>query len=224
MEIFDKTRYLTEHKSIFDAYRLKYQNRNSCLFEDGIIDIENYHGILFFLKEAYSKEQFSECNLSLTLAEKGPWGMWHRVCEWTYGIEHTTVEQIEAFHNLSVEQMRNALSHSAVINVKKINGKSISNDNDLQKYAKENKDILRREILSAQPKIIVCGNTFRYLKTIFDIEINQNSDNWYYWLTIDGLGNILILDYFHPAAQYPKLLTYYGIVNIYQQALINKSK
>ena len=223
--MFDKALYNKEHKSIFDTYRLKYQSRSTFLFEDGVIDLENYHGILFFLKEAYSKkQQFGECNLVFTLAEKGPWGMWNRACEWIYGIENTTVSKIEAFHDFSEEKMRNALSHSAVINIKKINGTSISYDDDLQKYAKENKDMLRREIVSAQPKIIICGNTFRHLKMIFDIDIDHRNDNWYYWLTIDGLGNVLILDYYHPAAQYPKLLTYYGIVNIYQQALISKNK
>jgi hypothetical protein len=221
--MFNITWYNNEHKSIFDAYRMKYQNRNTVLFEDGVIDLENYRGILFFLKEAYAREQqFSECNLALNLAEKGPWGMWNRVCEWLYGIENTSIDQIEPFHDFSGEKMRNALSHSAVVNIKKVNGTSISNDNDLQRYAKENKNLLRREIISAQPKIIVCGNTFRHLKTIFDIEIDYHSDNWYYWLEIDGIGNVLILDYYHPASQYPKLLTYYGIVNIYQQALIHK--
>ena len=94
---------------------------------------------------------------------------------------------------------------------------------DTIKYAEENKEILRREIISAQPRIIVCGNTFRYLKTIFGIKTNKKCDNWYYWLSIDGLGDILVLDYYHPAVQYPALLTYYGVVNIYQQALLNKS-
>ena len=223
--MFDRIRYENEHQAVFDAYRTKYQDRNSCLFEDGVVDPRNYRGILFLLKEAYSKEQKrSEWNLTDNLFEKGPWGMWNRVCEWIYGIEHTTTDQIEPFHDFSVEKKRNALSHSAIINVKKINGTSTSDDIDLQRYVAENKSLLRREIESAQPQIIVCGNTFRYLKTIFNIEINAKCDNWYYWQTIDGLGDVLILDYYHPAAQYPRLLTYYGMISIYQQALLNKTK
>ena len=57
---------------------------------------------------------------------------------------------------------------------------------------------------------------------IFDIKIDRKCDNWYYWLSIEGLGDVLALDYYHPAVQYPALLTYYGITNIYQQALIHK--
>lgn len=223
--MFDRTYYEKEHEAIWTEYRTKYQDRTSYLFEDGVVDADKYKGILFLLKEAYSKEQeFGEWNLVANLAERGPWGMWNRVCEWVHGIEYTTADRVEPFHNFSDEEKCNALSHLAVVNVKKINGTSTSSDSDLQNYVKENKDILRREILSLQPKIIVCGYTFRYLQTIFDIKTKRKSDNWYYWLALDGLGTVLVLDYYHPAVQYPSLLTYYGVTNIYQQALINKPK
>ena len=223
MRMFDRARYEKEHNDIFDEYRTKYQDRNSYLFEDGIVDPDNYRGVLFLLKEAYSKEQkFGERNLVGTLAKEGPWGMWNRVCEWVNGIENTTENRVERFRKFSDEEKRGSLSHLAVINVKKINGTPTSDDSDLQKYVEENKDILRREVESIQPKLIVCGYTFRYLQTIFDIKTKRKSDNWYYWLTLDGLGTVLVLDYYHPAVQYPSLLTYYGITNIYQQALINK--
>ena len=38
------------------------------------------------------------------------------------------------------------------------------------------------------------------------------------------MKNVLVLDYFHPAVRYPELLTYYGLVNIYQQALLHAEK
>lgn len=221
--MFNSTHYEKEHEAIWNEYRMKYRERTSYLFEDGVVNVDNYRGVLFLLKEAYSKEQeFGEWNLVSNLAEKGPWGMWNRVCEWVHGIENTTTERVAPFHDFSDEEKYAVLSHLAVVNVKKINGTSTSSDDDLQKYVIENKEILRREIESVQPKIIVCGNTFRYLKTIFGIKTNRKCDNWYYWLTLDGLGTVLVLDYYHPAVQYPSLLTYYGITNIYQQALINK--
>lgn len=221
--MFDRIRYEKEHEAIWNEYRMKYRERTSYLFEDGVVDADNYCGILFLLKEAYSKEQeFGEWNLVSNLAEKGPWGMWNRVCEWVHGIENTTVDRVKPFHDFSDEEKCTALSHLAVVNVKKINGTSTSSDDDLQKYVEDNKEILRKEIESVQPKIIVCGNTFRYLKTIFCIKNNHKCDNWYYWLKLDGLGTVLVLDYYHPAVQYPSLLTYYGVANIYQQALINK--
>ena len=164
--MFDQTHYQCEHRKIFDAYREKYKNRSSCLFEDGVVDPSNYQGILFLLKEAYSKDQtFSEWNLVSNLAEKGPWGMWNHVCMWTHGIEHTTNNRIEPFRDLTEEEKCCALSHLAIINVKKANGTSTSSDSDLQGYVVENKELLCKEVLGVQPKIIVCGNTFRYTDT-----------------------------------------------------------
>lgn len=216
--MFDRHYYEKEHQAIFYAYDIKYRERKSCLFEDGIVDPSNYRGILFLLKEAHTENERS-CNLVDNLAKNGPWGMWHRVCEWAHGIEHTTVDQIEPFRPYSDSEKCTALSHLAVINVKKIDGTPTSDNKNLQMYVDQNKDLLRREIECVQPKIIVCGNTFGFLKTIFGIETEQKCDNWYYWLNIENLGTVLALDYYHPAAQYPALLTYYGITNIYQQAL-----
>lgn len=62
---FDKSYYSNEHEDILAQYREKYKGRSSYLFEDGIIDPSNYRGVLFLLKEAYSKEQrFGEWNLA----------------------------------------------------------------------------------------------------------------------------------------------------------------
>ena len=102
IKVFDSVYYEKEHKKIFDAYHLKYQNRGSYLFEDGVVDISNYKGVLFLLKEAYSeKKEFGNSNLASDLAKNGPWGMWERVCEWVYGIENTTSERIEPFRPFS---------------------------------------------------------------------------------------------------------------------------
>ena len=40
--MFDRIRFEKEHKNIFDEYRTKYQNRSSYLFEDGVVDLDNY--------------------------------------------------------------------------------------------------------------------------------------------------------------------------------------
>lgn len=221
--MFDKEKYQSEHKEIFDCYREKYKNRNSYLFVDGVADTENYNGILFLLKEAYTSEEGSaEYDLVSNLAKGDLKGMWGRVCEWTAGIENTTEESIFPFHRLSEKEKKKAFSHIAVINIKKVDGKPLSDDNDLKNYVEKNAEVLKKEILGTEPKVIVCGNTFKYLKSVFDIKISRNNENWYYWVNIGNLKDVLVLDYYHPSVNYPALLAYYGITNIYQQALLNK--
>lgn len=222
--MLDSVYYKREHTAIYDWYREKYANRNSYLISDGIVDLDNYEGVLFLLKEAYAREQeFGEWDLVQVLAEDGPWGMWHHVAKWTYGLLNTDENHIAPFGDISKEERNAILRKIAVVNIKKVEGASASANEDLLDFATDNASILRKEIAHVQPKIIVCGGTFQFLKKIYEIEIKQSSDNWYYWLDLGEMKNILILDYFHPAVRYPELLTYYGLANIYQQALLHNN-
>lgn len=220
--MFDKAIYEKEHESIYRWYREKYAGRNSCLIPDGVLDPEQYTGILFLLKEAYSKnQQFGEWDLAKTLAKSGPWGPWGHVAKWVYGLLHTDAHTVAAYRDLSWAEKNALLRKMAVINLKKVDGKTSSTHEDLIQVTTANAEILRREIAHVRPRIIVCGGTFRYLKELYGIEIDQNCDNRYDWLDLGERKNVLVLDYFHPSARYPELLTYYGLSNIYHQALLH---
>ena len=221
--MLDKAFYKREHDAICAWYRDKYAKRDSYLIFDGVADPENYAGIMFLLKEAYGKEQKrDEYDLVKDLAEKGPWGHWGHVAKWTYGLLHTNEHTIAPYRDISWEEKNAMLRKIAVVNVKKVDGKKSSDHDELMTYARDNAEILRREIAHTQPRIIVCGKTFDFLKEIYGLAGKYSCDNWYYWLELDGVGAVLVLDYYHFAAQYPELLTYYGLTNIYQQALLHK--
>ena len=221
--MFDRDFYEREHKEICAWYQEKYANRDSYLIFDGVADPENYTGILFLLKEAYGKERkLAEYDLVKDLADNGPWGHWGHVAKWTYGLLNTDEHVIAPYRDMNREEKNAMLRRMAVINVKKVNGERSSSYDDLMNYARENAAILRREIAHVRPRIIVCGNTFHFLKEIYGLTGKYSCDNWFYWLELDGSGEVLVLDYFHFSAHYPELLSYYGLTNIYQQALLHK--
>ncbi len=71
------------------------------------------------------------------------------------------------------------------------------------------------------PTIIVCGYTIDPLIEIWGENIKTvHNDNLYYHITLND-NNVLVLDYWHPGNQFPKVMNYYGLVNIYQQSLLN---
>ena len=221
--MFDRVFYEKEHEAICAWYRQKYAERDSYLIFDGVVDPDNYAGILFLLKEAYSKDQkFGEYDLVADLAKNGPWGGWGHVAKWTSGLLRTDEHTIAPYRDMSKEEKNAMLRKIAVMNVKKVDGKTSSVNENLMTYARDNAEILQQEIAHVQPRIIVCGNTFRFLKEIYNLTGEYSCDNWYYWLELEGVGKVLILDYYHFSAQYPELLTYYGLTNIYQQALLNR--
>lgn len=213
-------------QSVFAAYEEKYHDRNSALICDGIVDSKQYAGILFLLKEAYSLER-ERCswNLCDQLAEHGPWGMWHHVAKWTHGLLHTTAGEMEPYqHVMEKDQANRLLRKIAVVNVKKIDGNSVSDGEDLARFVRKDREMLRCQIEQAKPRIIVCGNTFDYLQMIFGTNQERSCDNWYYWMNLGEIGTVLVLDYYHPAVRYPELLTYYGLMGCYQQALRDQVK
>lgn len=226
MYIFDKNTYVEAHQEIFAAYDDKNANRSTPLFEDGVVCPDKYQGILFLLKEAYEENcTLPKRSLIDDLSSKVPWGMWNHVAEWSYGLTHTTTDRIpefKAFKSLSIKEKRDAIDAIAVINLKKVDGKPVSDDADIMKHTVENAASLQREIEIAKPQVIVCGGTMKYLESILGVKRKIRCDNWYYWFDVGNQKNVLVLDYCHPAIRSYSLLYYYGITNIYQQALIKK--
>ena len=56
-------------------------------------------------------------------------------------------------------------------------------------------------------------------RTIFDRPVRQErNENLFYHVSLNG-HDVLVLDYWHPANQYPDIMNYYGLMGIYQQAL-----
>ena len=107
--MFDRDFYEREHKEICAWYQEKYANRDSYLIFDGVADPENYTGILFLLKEAYSKERkLAEYDLVKDLADNGPWGHWGHVAKWTYGLLHTDEHTIAPYCDMNWEE-KNAM-------------------------------------------------------------------------------------------------------------------
>lgn len=222
---FDKETYTAAHNQIFTAYDKKYKDRITPLFEDGVVCPDKYQGIVFLLKEAYDRTCVElHHSLNDDLLKRKPWGMWHHVAEWSYGLVHTSKDRIAAFKDLSSQEKRDAIDTIAVINVKKHDGQPKSVDADVLSHAINNATYLLQEIEAAQPRIIVCGGTMKYLDKILGITHKKRCDNWYYWLDIGNLKHVLVLDYCHPAFRSYSLLYYYGITNIYQQALIRKNE
>lgn len=192
---------------------------------------------LFLLKEAYHKENVPFWHLiddHLLLKDNTTSTLWKRVSEWAYAIMNTTEYSIAEYdpklwyEKLNFNYYGNEyLNKIAVMNIKKSNGKEISDMNEIQAYAEYDKKELKQQIEEINPTIIICGYTFQYLELILGKNIKKENynENWFYFHTLDNGQEVLIIDYYHPANQYPKLLNYYGIANIYQQSLIaRKSK
>ena len=184
--------------------------------------------IAFVLKEAYGEN--SEWSLTDWLRREGPnYNIWYRVVEWIYGILNTTSTKIARYSPdlISFEKSEGKpnewLSQVAIVNIKKSGGKSSSDNDEIKAYALADKEEIIRELEILDPDIIICGSTAEALNGISGgFEGPNRCDNWYYYSDVIGGRERLFIDYYHPANRYPTLLNYYGLVNIYQQALLER--
>ena len=202
---------------------------------DGLVNAEEYKKsspkICFFLKEAYSKEKNDGWSLTEWLNAGAMTRMWGSVAEWTYGIQNTTKDSIAIKPQLSDTEKTDILKKIGIINVKKSNGNSQSSYEDLKKFAQGDLQFLKAELDIINPNIIVCGNNSSLLRLLYGASVQPNgkisSDGLIdlSFLSKNGFGYVedkIIIDYYHPANQYPSKLNYYTVCALYQQALKHK--
>ena len=207
---------MQELDNLFYVWAQKHISEGHSRFiRDGIVDEEWWTKdqvlpkICYFLKEGRTEE--ASYNLACDLKERCPWKLWKKVAIWTQAI-HNAFTSEQAYNEESIRENEHALvKQIAVVNTKKSDGLRNSDDNDLMKYAKEDKKELKQELEIINPDIIVCGHTFDMLKQVLGDELDvENTCETLYGFWKDKL----IINYYHPACRYPSRLNYYALMSI----------
>jgi hypothetical protein len=181
-------------------------HKNHCFVNDGIIDINKWNKsnkILVILKEAYgSGKKEKEWNYSNLITTDAEWvmnkPMYKMLCYWLYAISNTTLDYYSVeLTNDMLEIGYDILCSSAVINLKKSNGISISRNSDLIEYIKKDKKFIKKQIEIINPNIILCGYTgdmlFQY---VFEDDSYIEKYKSEYIIEYNGKPYI---NYYHPA-------------------------
>lgn len=219
--------------TLFDEWRKKDIHNGAVFISDGVVNESNWLAadnkrILFVLKEAYSHSGTKNWSLTKWLSEAEDHSkIWKRVVEWTYGIYNTTETRIAKYSPNIYDENKDLIQRIAVLNLKKSKGKSRSNYDEIRKYARDDREEIKRETEIISPQIIVCGSTLAPLdEEVYDNKIRggKKCDNWFYYTTEITGEEILVIDYYHPAVQWAALANYYAVANIYQQALLEKNR
>ncbi len=220
-----------EHKK--KEYEIQINHAENKYISDGVVNDEVWNSgknkkILYVLKEAYTDDT-EGYDLAKWLRGEPDYRMWNRVARWTYGIQNTTADAI-ARYNPSIDKdeavRKQSFNQIAVLNLKKSNGQSTSVIEEIAAYAECDREEIIKEFQMIDADIVICGSTFWILYQIVfgnePLKGSQACDNWYYYKNLDGKERLYI-DYYHPANQWPDLVNYYAVMNIYQQALIEKA-
>ena len=172
---------------------------------DGPIDPDRWlkieRRVLFLAKEAYRGDGSSE-NWDLPKLVREEWEgpkykLWWTLGYWAYGIQRLTNGPIPSNPKDGQlwKEVTESVLASAVVNIKKSGGRSISNDDDLRKYVHEDGDLLKQQVKCLSPHVMVCCNTWHLVKDVWP-PAKQISERVY---DIDGM---LVLDFWHPANRF----------------------
>ena len=231
---------INQLEELQNSWRKEELHKNEVFNFDGIVDSEQWEEvenkkILFLLKEAHHKnitckeysDKYKTTDYCLTsdLRKNGPWKMWLKVAEWAYAINETNIEKIANYSEFfkeyaGWEKQNEIIRQISVVNLKKSAGTPSSDNDNLATYLNKDKTKLFDQISIIDPQIIVCGSTFKFFKEIVGADsISERNDNWFYFWK-----DKIVIDFYHPANQFPKLMNFYSLAAIYQRALIAKNK
>ncbi len=89
----------------------------------------------------------------------------------------------------------------------------------IRAYAVFDRRRLKKELELCDPTVIICGYTISALDIIMEENVRtERNDNLYYHITLNG-HDVIVIDYWHPANQYPDVMNYYGLLGSYHAAV-----
>ena len=94
---------------------------------------------------------------------------------------------------------KKSLLHIAIMNIKKTTGKASSDWDEISKFTNDYQKFIIEEIKLLNPKIVVLGGTFSFLKNI--LKLKQIENNKY---SSELFDNVIFLKVYHPAARKKK--------------------
>ena len=211
------------HQELLHRWQARPLHTTETFISDGPIDPDSWsiveRRVLFLAKEAYGQMGPGKTwDLPKLIREewKGPkYKFWWTLGYLAYGIQRLTNGPIPSspMEGERWEEVTKALLASAVVNVKKSGGRSSSIDDDLRRYVVEDGHLLKQQIACLSPHVLVCCNTWNLVREEVWPRAKWVSELVY---SIDGM---LVLDFWHPANQYPNVMNYYTALALLHQAL-----
>jgi len=215
------------NKNLFKQWRRRKIHKGKPFISDGAIDPKKWrrsdNRILFLAKEShgdeYDLESWDLCELVREEWKESKYKFWWTLGYWAFGIRNTTSSSIPDFPGYREQwaEVSNAVLESAIVNIKKSGGKSSSDDDDLQKYIKSDRDLIKQQIDQLDPKVVVCCYVWDLVKHLWN---NPDEESQYIYYAEDRV----FINYWHPANHYPNEVMFYALCAVYQKSLQAKTK
>jgi len=198
--------------------------RHSRMVEDGIVNFEDYENckirVLYILKEVNSEQ--SNWSLKDFLHKGGRAATWDNIALWQYGLLNSHIKfKWNEINKKRTEKFRKEnLRTISVINVKKTPGSHVSNNKELSRFVKEDKDLIKRQISIYNPNLIICCGTAGVLK---EFELLGSFTRW----NVSSCGiqyhisetNQIVINFCHPEARINDNYKFFPLIETYNEII-----
>lgn len=191
--------------------RWKLERGYQYFISDGILDEAEWnkqkYKILFVLKEAnWENGNADLCEFLLSESSSSYWKTWNNVARWTKAL----IEQGEYPRYVSKADKSFWLRKVAAMNLKKVGGDAVAEDETIREYAKKDRLYLKEQIELYCPDIIICcgrGNG-KNADILHDIVFDSSqvsawqepiTDNMYnYFIAAIDIKKVPVVSFYHP--------------------------
>ena len=217
---YEILRQKEKQNKLFSDWKKKYEYFSS----DGIVDFYSYNNatlnITFILKETNEKED-GGYDLAEFLREGAVGGcIWNNVSRFSAGI--ILKKDFDMVEDLDKYDRKKYLAPISVINLKKTPGKTTSNDSEIDKFAKDDREFIKNQVEIYRPDLIIFGGTGDiFIKNI----LNLDTSSWTYvsdYLSYLIYNDTIIVKTYHPACRKSKKDLFENIVSTIRDILNNK--
>lgn len=180
------------------------------LIRDGVFYWDKWKNaqprVLFLLKEAYAdSDTFIDVRKLVRQRNKPKDQTWNRLADWAYLAQYG-MKDSASLGDKSKSERFDALRSCGVMNIKKTGGVKQSNNKQIKQIALESADHLLKQIELLDPQIVICGNTWKAMKAVFESKkINCEKSPYDYTREVDGRYYLKLV---HPAIRATKLISY----------------
>lgn len=197
-----------KEKLLFEEWKEK--QKHPYFISDGILDEEEWNNqsckILYVLKEAnWENADADLCEFLMSERSSSYWKTWNNIARWTKAI----LEGGEYPRHVSKADKTYWLRKIAAMNLKKVGGDAVAENDTIYSYAQQDKKYLKRQIELYEPDIIICcgrGNG-KNADILHDVVFEKDEvSEWkepilqynYFLATVNEKKNIPVVSYYHP--------------------------
>lgn len=212
---------IQQHEALLNEWAIQALHKDKGFIRDGIIDPQKWNlapiKLLFINKEARDGEEDDSSDLRTFILRYWNGNVDYKtiatVSALAYGLNKASTDsrlRFPSYEQPQRSEFKEPLFSSAIMNIKKSDGRPTSNDTDLKKYVNADHDFITRQVALINPQIVICGGVWHLIDRLWGAKKIYDS-------VYEADGRIFIA-FWHPSNRNGEQMMYYALAALVQNS------